>query len=100
MDRVDVVLFRDRDDAGNVEIRLDGALADTDLVRFVSLEAMERQAVFLRINRDGAQAELGGGAEDTNRDLAAISGEQFFDRFGLRHPGLNRQQRFKCDAKQ
>ena len=87
MNRVNVVLFRDRDDAGDVEIRLDGPFATADLVGFVGFEAVQREAIFLGVNRDGAQAEFGGGAEDTNRDLAAIGGEQFFDRFGLRHPG-------------
>ena len=71
----------------NVEIRLYRPFADADLVRFVGFESVKSQAIFLRVNRDGAQAEFGGGAKDTNRDLAAIGGEQFFDRFGLRHPG-------------
>src|SRR5579863_3925788 len=87
VNRVNVVLFRDRDDARNVEIRFDRAFADADLIGLVGLEAMEGEAILLRINRYGAQAEFGGGAEDTNRDLAAIGGEQFLDRFGLRHPG-------------
>jgi hypothetical protein len=40
MDRVDLVLFRDRNDPGNIEIGLDRAFADADLVGFVGLETM------------------------------------------------------------
>ena len=87
VDRVDVVLFRERDDPGDVEIGFDGTFAGADLVGFVGLEAMQAEAIFLGIDGDGAQSEFGGGAKDADGDLAAVGGEQFLDRFGFLHSG-------------
>src|SRR5712664_3198701 len=83
VDGVDALLFCQSYDSRDVQIGFDRALASADLIRLVSLEAMQGEPVFLRINGHGAQAELVGGAEDSNGDFAAIGGEQFADRFAF-----------------
>jgi hypothetical protein len=40
-----------------------------------------------RIDADGAEAELRGGAKDANGDLAAVGREKFLNRFGFLHSG-------------
>ena len=77
MDRVHAPFLRERDDAGDVEVGADRPLALADEIRLVGLEAMDGEAVFLRIDGDGLQTEFGGGAEYADGDLAAIGHEQF-----------------------
>ena len=77
MDRVDAFFARERHDAVDVEIRLDRALALADQVGFVRLEAVQAEAVFLRVDGDGAQAQFVGGAKNADGDFAAIRGQQF-----------------------
>jgi len=50
--------------------------------KFVRFESVDGQAVFGGIDGHGAQAQLGGGAEDANGDLAAVGHEQLA-RFGF-----------------
>src|SRR6185295_2639529 len=64
MDGVDLDALGQVDDAVDVEIRGDRALALADLVGLVGLEAVEAEAVFPRVNRDRLHAELGGRPED------------------------------------
>ena len=85
VDGVDAFFFRQRDDSGDVQIGFDGAFAGSDLIRFVCLEAMQGEPIFLRIDGHGAQAKLVSGAEDAYGDLAAIGGEQFVERLGFLH---------------
>ena len=85
MDGVDAPLFCQRHDSRNVQIRFDRPLAGADLIRFISLEAVQGEPVLLRINSHGAQVELVGGAEDAYGDFAAIGSEQLADRSGLPH---------------
>jgi hypothetical protein len=40
---------------------------------------MQREAVFLRVNGDSANAELGGGTHDTNGYFTAIRDEKALD---------------------
>ena len=47
-----------------------------NLVGFVSLEPVQRKLVFLGIDRDGADPELGGGPEDANGDLRPVGDQQ------------------------
>jgi hypothetical protein len=77
MNEVDAFFLGEGDDAGNVQVRADGALALAHDVGFVRLEAMDGQAVFRGVNGDGAQAEFGGGAKDADGDFAAVGDEQF-----------------------
>ena len=76
MDRVHALLLRDRDDALDVEIGADRSLPLADPVRFVRLETVEREAVFLGVDGDGAQAQFGGARKmrmAISLRLAAIS---------------------------
>ena len=77
MDEVHALLFRERDDAGDVEIGTDRAFAFADDIGLIRLEAVDGEPVFLRVNGDGAQAEFRRGAEDADGDLAAVGDEQF-----------------------
>ena len=45
-----------------------------DLVGFIGLKPMQAKAIFLRIDGDRAQSELGRGAHDTDGDLTAVEG--------------------------
>ncbi len=72
VDSVNALLLGERNNSCNIEIGFDRALACANLVGFVGLEAMKRQAVFLRVDSDGAQAQLVCGAENPNGDFTAI----------------------------
>ena len=85
MDSVDAFLFRQRYDSRNVQIGFHGTLGGANLIGFVSLKAMQRQPVFLRIDGHRAQAKLIGGAENAYGDFAAIGGEKLANWFGLLH---------------
>ena len=84
MDEVHALFLRQRDDARDVEIRADRALARADEIGFIRLEAMDGEAVFLGVDGDGAQAEFRGGAKDADGDFAAVGDEQFFQRCARR----------------
>ena len=83
MDRVDADCLREPHDAGDVEVRADRLARLADVVRLVGLEAVQGEAVFVRVDRDGADAELVGRAEDADGDLAAVGDEQLLKRAGL-----------------
>src|SRR5262249_6382017 len=72
MNRVDLLLFRQRYDAFDIEVGLYRSFALADQVSLVGFEAMQREPVFLGIDGDGAKPELIGRAQDTYRDFAAI----------------------------
>ena len=78
MDGVDALFGGQRDDAVHVQIGLNRTFACADQVGFIGLEAMQAQPIFLRIDRDGSQAQLGGRAKDTDGDLTTVQREQFF----------------------
>ena len=63
---------------GDVEVSADGAFALADQIGFVRLEAVDAEAVLLRVDGHGAQAQFSGGAKDADGDFAAIGDEQFF----------------------
>ena len=60
VDRVDAVLLGDGDDGGDVQIPLDRhpALGRADQVRFIGLEAVQREAVFVGVDGDGLAAPV------------------------------------------
>src|SRR5262249_5638074 len=72
------------DEAGDVEVGADRLAGLADTVRLVGLEAVQGEAVFVRVDGDGADAEFVRAAEDADGDLAAVSNEQFADRRGGR----------------
>ena len=54
------------------------SLALADAVGLVRFEAVEAQAVFFGIHRNGAQSELIGGPQNADGDLATVECKQFF----------------------
>ena len=83
MDRVHLRLTRDAEDVVDLEVGLDRALALADQIGLVGLEAVQREAVLLGVDRDGADAELVGGAQHADGDFAAVGDEEAAD--PLRH---------------
>lgn len=79
MNRINTVLAANVDDRVDVEVRLDRFTLLADLIRLVRFKAMQGEAVLVRVNRNGANAQLIGRAEDANRDFGAIRHQQFFD---------------------
>jgi hypothetical protein len=79
MDRIDLGLARNAQHIRDVEVGLDRAAVATHEVGFVRFRAMQREAIFLRIDRDRAQAEFTRGAHDTDRNFAAIGDEYAAD---------------------
>ena len=79
MDRVHALLFGHGDDRIDVQIRAHRLAAGggTDEKRFVGLESMERETIFVAVDRDGSQAELSGGPETADGDFRTIGDEQF-----------------------
>ena len=79
MNRVDALRLGDRDDRLDVEIRAHrlAALRRADEERLVGLEAVQREAVFVAVDRDGPQPEFGGGPEAADGDFRAVGDEQF-----------------------
>ncbi len=85
VDRVGAGLLRHANDAVDVEIRVDRALALADEVAFVRLHPVQRKPVFLRVDRNRADAELVRGAHDANGNLAAVGDQQGLDLAGWAH---------------
>ena len=63
------------------EIRPDRLARLADQVGLVGLEAVQGVAVFVRVDRDRADAQFVGAAEDADGDFAAVGDEQSADRF-------------------
>src|SRR5206468_1597808 len=80
MNGVNIMLLRERDDAGDVEVSADRLAGLADQIRLVGLEAVQREAVFMGVDRDRADAQLMSRAEDANGDFAAIGDQQLADR--------------------
>ncbi len=72
MDGLHTLLARQGNDAFHVEVRLHRALALADQVSFVGFEAVQGEAVLLRINGNRAYAQFVGGAQDADGNFAAI----------------------------
>ena len=79
MNRVDLPLLGQRDDRVDIEVRPDGLARLPDRIGFVSLESVQGKPVLVRVDRDGADAQLVSGPEDADRDLAAISDQKTGD---------------------
>ena len=79
MDSIHASFLGDPHDFVDIQVGRDGLLAPAHFVGFIGLEAVEGEAVFLRIDGDVADAEFAGGAHDANGDLAAIGNQQAVD---------------------
>ena len=80
MDRINFFFLRQRHDPRNIEIRLYRPLAGANQIGLIRFKAVQRQPVFLRIDRHGAQPKLIGSAKNPDSDLAPIGRQQFSDR--------------------
>ena len=78
MDRIHVAHFSRAHDAIDLQITI-GAGGRADADRFVGQLHMERIDVRLRVNRERADAEFLTGADDAERDFAAIGDQDFFE---------------------
>ena len=76
MDGVDLGLAGDAQDVGAVEVGGERLLAFADQIALVGLETMQRLAVLLRVDADGADAQLGRGAHHPDGDLRAVGDQQ------------------------
>ena len=79
IDRVGPAAERGGDDLVDRQVRPYRMSHLADLIRLVGFEAMLGVAVLVRIDRDGGDAELVGGAERADGDFAAIGNEDFVD---------------------
>ena len=76
MDGINLELPGQGDDTGDVEIVANRLAGFADRIGFIGLEAMQSKAIFVGINRHGADTEFRGGTEDANGNLAAVGHEQ------------------------
>ena len=93
VDRVGAGPHRDRDDRVGVEVGAHRVAALADLVGLVRLQPVLGPAVLVREDRDRARAELVGGPERPDRDLAAVGDEhlgEHAERYKAPSPGSAR----------
>ena len=83
MDRIHTRFPRDSQDVINEEVCFDRPLIAADEIGFVRFGPMQREAIFLRIDRDRTQAELRGGSHDPDGDLATVGDQN--TAYPLRH---------------
>ena len=79
MNRVGLRLDGDAQDVLDVEVGVHRRLAAPDEIGLIGLGTVQRKPVFLRIDRDGADAQFAGGAHDANGDFTAIGNQQAAD---------------------
>ena len=79
MNGIGLGLDRDAQDVFDVEVGIHRRLAATHQVGLVGLGPMQRKAILLRIDRDGADTQFVGSAHDANRDFTAIGDQQAAD---------------------
>jgi len=77
MNHGDTLLLGERDDALHIQISPYRTLLGVEWIGLVGLETVDRETVLLGEDRDRAQAKLVGGAENADRDFAAVRGHQF-----------------------
>ena len=82
MDGVDVVIDREGDEGGDVEVGADRLAGFARLIRLVGLEAVQGETVLVRVDRDRADVQLVGRAEDADRDLAPVGDHELAQRPG------------------
>ena len=79
VNRISANFLGEGDDAIDIEIGANRFAGFAEQVGFVGFEAMKGEAIFVGVDRDGANAEFMRGAEDANGDFAAVGDEEFFD---------------------
>ena len=79
MDRIDADFRCQRDNILDVQVRSNRFAGVADQVRFVRFEAVQGVAIFVRVDRDGADIQFVGTAKNANGDFATIGDESFGD---------------------
>ncbi|MBD5803263.1 hypothetical protein AZOA_26990 [Azoarcus sp. Aa7] len=79
VDRIDPGILRHTDDVGDVEVGRDRLLAVAHEVGFVGLEAVQREAVLVGVDRHRADAQFARRAEDADGDFATVGDEDAAD---------------------
>src|SRR6266511_4818124 len=79
---IDAYLGIEADELLDAEVGVDRRLPLADEVRLVRLVAVEGEAILLGVDGDRLDPQLGAGAEDPDRDLAAIRGHDSLERDG------------------
>ena len=97
MDRVAVVHPSEFYDPWNIEIRTQRTLIFPNQIRLVRCCAKRRIRVLVGINRNGLDAQIMTGAEDTHRDFAAV-GDQNFVKFCHCHLLVNNADASAADC--
>ena len=95
VDRVGAGLLRDPDDLGDVEVGAHRMPRLADLVGLVGLQAVQGVAVLVREDGDGLRAELVGGAERPDGDLAAVGDQDLREHGVLSRRGIRTSERFR-----
>ena len=86
VDGIRPALAGDADDLIDVEIGAHRVPALPDLVRLVGFQSVQRRAILVGVDRDGAGSHLVGGAERADGDLSAIGDQDFREHA---HPHVN-----------
>ncbi len=76
VNRIRAGTLSDLEDAFDVEIDADRIAALAQRLRFVGFEAMQRIAIFMGVDPDRPDSQLGTSSVDSNRDLTAIRDQQ------------------------
>ena len=82
MDGIDAFFLGQLHDAFDIQVGLHRALALSNQICFVGLEAMQGERVFLRIYSHRAQPKFVGRAKNANGDFAAIQSQKLVHREG------------------
>ena len=79
MDGVDLMTAGQGDDIVDVEIGSQRLAGFADVIGFVGLEAVQGEAIFMRIDGHRANAQFVGRAKNANGDFTAVGDEKFAD---------------------
>ena len=79
MDRIDIGIARDTQDVLDIEIGPNGFITLAHRVAFISLETVKGKTVFVRENRNCANAKFVGSSQNTNRNFATVGDQKFTD---------------------
>ena len=80
MNGVDTGALGDPDDVRDIQIGRDRLLAGTDQIAFICLETVQREAILVGVDRDGAHAHFGSSTHDADGNFAAVGDQQLANR--------------------
>jgi hypothetical protein len=79
LDGIGFRLDGDAQDVFDIEVCIHRRLAAAHQVRLVGLGPVQREAILLRVDRDGPDTQFVGSTHDANRDFTAIGDQQAAD---------------------